>query len=68
MEKTIDLSNASWKTSSRSGAAGHCVEVAQVDGMTAVRDSKNRDKGALVFTAAEWSAFVEGVELGEFIE
>jgi hypothetical protein len=31
----------------------------------AVRDSKNRDREALRFTADEWSAFRRGIEAGE---
>ncbi|SIO85630.1 hypothetical protein BQ8420_07920 [Nocardiopsis sp. JB363] len=31
-----------------------------------VRDSKNPDAAPLVFTRAEWDAFVEGVKDGEF--
>jgi len=31
-----------------------------------VRDSKNPDSAILRFTADEWSAFVKGVEAGEF--
>jgi uncharacterized protein DUF397 len=31
-----------------------------------VRDSKNLDHAPLRFTPEEWSAFVEGVNLGEF--
>ncbi|MGQ0574811.1 MAG: DUF397 domain-containing protein [Pseudonocardia sp.] len=44
-----------------------CVEVAQLpDGTVAVRDSKDVDKPAHEFTAAEWAAFVAGVKEGEF--
>jgi hypothetical protein len=42
------------------------VEVAFVDGQVAVRDSKNPTGPTLVFTAAEWTAFVGGVAAGEF--
>jgi hypothetical protein len=42
------------------------VEVAFVGGQVAVRDSKNPTGPALVFTAAEWTAFVGGVTAGEF--
>ncbi|WP_462187407.1 DUF397 domain-containing protein, partial [Frankia sp. CcWB2] len=47
---------------------GECVEVAFLDGgLVALRDSKNNGTGpALVFTDAEWSAFVHGVTDGEF--
>jgi hypothetical protein len=42
------------------------VEVAQVGDQYLVRDSKNPEQAALTFTAAEWTAFVAGVEAGEF--
>ena len=62
----MDLSDAVWRKSTRSGANG-CVEVAVVDGQVAVRDSKQRGAGpVLVFTAHEWEAFVGGVRRGEF--
>ncbi len=56
---------APWRKSSRSGVNG-CVEVAFVDGKVAVRDSKDRHGPVLVFTPAEWEAFVGGVRDGEF--
>jgi Domain of unknown function (DUF397) len=63
----LDLSDAQWFTSSRSGAdSGNCVEVAFVDGAIAVRDSKNPTGPALIFTADEWDAFVGGAKDGEF--
>jgi hypothetical protein len=63
-----DLAGAVWRKSSRSnGNGGDCVEVADLpDGSRAVRDSKDRGGPTLLFTPAEWRAFVEGVKLGEF--
>jgi len=61
-----DLSDMRWKKPSRSGAGNNCVEVADLDGGRAVRDSKNPTGPALMFTAAEWSAFTTGVRAGEF--
>lgn len=53
--------------STRSGAAGHCVEAElQADGGVIVRDTKNRDGGCLEFTAQEWDAFLAGARDGEF--
>jgi hypothetical protein len=56
----MDLSNARWRKSTRSGTSGgDCVEVADnLPGMVAVRDSKDPDGPALVVTPATWRAFV----------
>ena len=62
----VDLSQAVWRKSTRSSGSGACVEVAFLDQAIAVRDSKNQDGPALVFTPAEWDAFVGGVLDGEF--
>jgi hypothetical protein len=63
-----DLTGAIWHKSTRSGGnGGDCVEVAgNLPGIVAVRDTKDRDGGTLVFGPAEWRAFVEGVRGGEF--
>jgi hypothetical protein len=47
---------------------GDCVEVGRApDGLFAVRDSKDAERGAtLMFTNEEWAAFVAGVKAGEF--
>ena len=66
----LDPSNARWRTSSRSGTNGNCVQVAtnllQEQGVVWVRDSKNPSGPALAFTPAEWEAFTGGVRDGEF--
>jgi hypothetical protein len=55
-----DLSAARWRKSSFSVADGNCVEVATLaDGQLAVRDSKFPDQGAILFTSAEMSAWIE---------
>jgi hypothetical protein len=64
---TPDLSGAQWTKSSRSGGNSQCALVAKVDGFVAMRDSKLGDASpTLIFTAAEWSAFLGGVKDGEF--
>lgn len=64
---STDLTGAAWFKSSRSTANSQCVEVAFVDGSVAMRDSKNPDKGALVFGEQAWSSFITGVANGEFV-
>jgi hypothetical protein len=56
-----------WTKSSYSGPQGNCVEVAfQADGHIAVRNSRHPAGPELVFTAAEWDAFLAGARDGEF--
>lgn len=56
-----------WVKSSRSANNCACVEVTALpDGHVGVRDSKNADGPVLVFTPAEWEAFIGGVKDGEF--
>ena len=61
-----DLSDVSWKKPSRSGAWNNCVEVADLGGHRAVRDSKDPTGAALLVTATEWVAFTAGVCACEF--
>ena len=63
-----DLVERSWWKSSFSGYPHqNCVEVALLAlESVAVRDSKDPSGPVLVFTRAEWIAFVRGVAAGEF--
>ena len=56
---TLDLQTADWIQSPYSGPdGGDCVEIAKLrNGQVGVRDSKNPDGPALVFTPTEWNAF-----------
>ena len=43
-----------------------CVAVAKNDERVAVRNSADHKKVTVIFTDAEWAAFVAGVKNGEF--
>lgn len=63
----LDLSNAEWRTSTRSQGNGQCVEVAtNLPEVVAVRDSKDRTGPVLTFTPSGWKAFTSGIQRGEF--
>ncbi|HEV7980630.1 DUF397 domain-containing protein [Amycolatopsis sp.] len=49
-----------WKKSSYSGNNSDCVEVALGE-TVGVRDTKDRDRGALVLTSQAWSALLGAV-------
>ncbi|MEU8169558.1 DUF397 domain-containing protein [Micromonospora sp. NPDC049004] len=59
----MDLTNAIWRKSRRSGSSGgNCVEVADnLPGVVGVRDSKDPAGPALTFDPAAWRAFVAQV-------
>jgi hypothetical protein len=61
--RAIDLSNLTWRKSSYSNSdGGQCLEVAaDIPSLVPVRDSKAPDRGALLFDASAWSAFIDGV-------
>lgn len=62
--EVADLTGSGWhKSSHSSGNGGNCVEVAaRGPGVVAVRDSKDPDGPALVFTPADWSAFIASLK------
>jgi hypothetical protein len=63
---TLQQRSLTWQKSSRSGAAGHCVEVASADAAVFVRDSKDVTGPVLQFGTEGWTEFLAGVRGGEF--
>lgn len=63
---TDNCVEVAFRTSTRSGGNGACVEVGSCDCGVRVRDSKDQTGPVLTFTHAEWDAFVGGVRDGEF--
>jgi len=62
-----DLSGAAWYKSSYSDGGNGCIEIApNFPGLTPVRDSKDPEGPALVFTRAAFAAFVTATVAGEF--
>jgi hypothetical protein len=65
--KAGDIGPVEWRKSRASNPSGNCVEVAALpDGSVAVRNSRQSDGPALVYTRAEIAAFLTGVRNGEF--
>ncbi|WP_087103392.1 DUF397 domain-containing protein [Nocardiopsis sp. JB363] len=52
-----------FRKSSYSQPTGNCVEVADLPGGAAVRDTQDGKNGHLYFSAAEWAALVSSVRL-----
>jgi len=68
MNGNHDLSRANWfKSSYSNGQGGACVEVAaNLPGIVAVRDSKNRSQPELTVPDQAWSDFTNAIKRGEF--
>jgi hypothetical protein len=61
------LTDVTWVKSARSGAQGNCVELGTLPaGRVAVRNSRDPDGPALVFTGAEMAALLLGAKDGDF--
>jgi hypothetical protein len=61
------LADAQWRKSSYSNSQGNCVEVsALADGSVAMRNSRDPQGPALLYTRAEITALIQGVKDGEF--
>jgi hypothetical protein len=67
---TEELAGIRWKVSSRSSSnGGQCVEagpLADGSGRVAVRHSHHPEGSVIVYTRAEWEAFLAGARDGEF--
>ena len=59
----VDLTTATWRKSTYSnGSGGNCVEAAVTQGGPALRDSKNPDRPALLFSASQWHTFIQELQ------
>lgn len=53
-----------WRKSSYSGPQDNCVEIAAIDYLVGVRDSKNPSGGALTMPPASWENFLDSLKAG----
>lgn len=61
------MNDISWRKASISNSQGACVEVARTpDGRVAMRNSRHPEGPVLIYTPAEWEAFLAGVKDNEF--
>jgi hypothetical protein len=61
------LDGVRWQKSSASNPSGNCVELAKLpDAAVAVRNSRDPNGPALVYTRAEMAAFLRGAKDGDF--
>lgn len=62
------LTDVRWRKSSRSGARGNCVELAELpDGGFAIRNSRCPNGPALVYSRNQLSAFLSGTKNDSFL-
>lgn len=60
------FSGLDWRRSQLSVNNGQCLELARAEGMIAIRDSKDPSGPVLMYTPAEFHAFLDGAKKGEF--
>jgi hypothetical protein len=61
------LPEVRWQKSRRSGSLGNCDEMARLpSGEIALRNSRDPDGPALIYTRAEIEALIRGVKEGDF--
>lgn len=65
---THELPALTWQKSRRSNPSGNCVEMAQLPGGAgvAIRNSRDPDGPALIYTTDEIVAFILGARDGDF--
>ena len=67
MRSADELSAVQWRKSTYSTNGGDCIELGEgIPGAVPVRDSKDPQGPALVFSADAFAAFVTAVKRGEF--
>lgn len=59
----LDLSDARWQSGTRGRGD---VQIAFVEGFIAMRNGRDPEVPAVIFTPGEWRAFVLGARQGEF--
>ena len=63
----VQLEGVTLQKSGRSNPSGNCVECAALpDGSVAMRNSRDPEGAALIYTPAEIEAFLGGVRDGDF--
>ncbi|MEH0546396.1 DUF397 domain-containing protein [Streptomyces sp. B21-105] len=62
--RALDLSQVTWRKSSYSNTTGgECLEVADhIPAVVPVRDSKNPERGAVLFGLGAWASFVDALK------
>jgi hypothetical protein len=60
------LQDARWVKARASDGKNECVELAEVGESIAMRNSRDPEGPALIFTRSELAAFVDGASKGEF--
>ncbi|WP_326797990.1 DUF397 domain-containing protein [Streptomyces sp. NBC_01808] len=63
-----DLTNATWAKSALSSGGQNCLEVAFIDGVVALRDSKdigNPEAQVLILSEDDYRAFTGGIQNGQ---
>lgn len=62
-----ELQNVTWRKATKSDSGGQCVELADLGGDSiALRNSREPDQPAHVFTRAEIACLIDGAKRGEF--